>query len=29
MYIEDLDRMTGDLSLCKACFDGRYPVTSK
>ncbi|MBR1450403.1 MAG: amidophosphoribosyltransferase [Lachnospiraceae bacterium] len=29
LCIEDLDRMTGDLPLCKACFDGRYPVTSK
>ncbi len=24
---EDLDTMTGGLPLCKACFDGSYPVT--
>ncbi|MCR5278551.1 MAG: amidophosphoribosyltransferase [Lachnospiraceae bacterium] len=24
--IEDLKRMTGDLPLCSACFDGKYPV---
>ncbi len=27
--IEDLDMMTGNLPLCKACFDGSYPVTDK
>ena len=26
MKIEDLKQMTGDLSLCKACFDGHYPI---
>ncbi len=26
MKIEDLDRMTGKLPLCRACFDGCYPV---
>ncbi|MBR5046782.1 MAG: amidophosphoribosyltransferase, partial [Eubacterium sp.] len=26
LRIEDFDRMTGGLSLCKACFIGRYPV---
>ena len=26
MKIEDLSQMTGDLPLCKACFDNRYPV---
>lgn len=26
MKIEDLKQMTGDLALCKACFDSRYPV---
>ena len=27
LSIEDLDTMTGKLPLCKACFDGNYPVT--
>ncbi len=27
--IEDLEKMTGDLPLCKACFDGIYPVLQK
>ena len=26
MKIEDLESMTGDLALCKACFDGNYPT---
>ena len=26
MKIEDLSKMTGDLPLCKACFDNIYPV---
>jgi len=26
MLLEDLEKMTGDLGLCKACFDNRYPV---
>jgi len=26
MHIEDFEQMTGDLELCKACFDGKYPV---
>lgn len=26
MRIEDLSEMTGNLPLCKACFDGKYPV---
>lgn len=26
MEIDDLDEMTGGLPLCKACFDGKYPV---
>ncbi len=26
MKIEDLSQMTGDLPLCKACFDSRYPM---
>ena len=26
MRIEDLERMTGELQLCKACFDGVYPT---
>ncbi|MBR5047254.1 MAG: amidophosphoribosyltransferase, partial [Eubacterium sp.] len=26
LRIEDFDRMTEGLSLCTACFDGRYPV---
>ncbi|MDO5406891.1 MAG: amidophosphoribosyltransferase [Eubacteriales bacterium] len=26
MKIEDLSKMTGELPLCKACFDNRYPV---
>lgn len=26
MRIEDLAKMTGDLPLCKACFDNQYPV---
>ena len=26
MQLEDLSRMTGDLPLCKACFDNCYPV---
>ena len=28
LSIEDLDRMTGGLPVCKACFDGIYPVTT-
>jgi len=24
--LEDLKQMTGDLPLCKACFDSHYPV---
>ena len=26
LKIEDFGRMTGSLSLCKACFDGNYPI---
>lgn len=26
MKLEDLSQMTGDLELCKACFDNRYPM---
>ncbi|MBE5969421.1 MAG: amidophosphoribosyltransferase [Lachnospiraceae bacterium] len=26
MSIEDLHEMTGDLPICKACFDNKYPV---
>ena len=26
MKIDDLENMTGDLRLCKACFDGNYPT---
>ncbi len=26
LRIEDFERMTGDLPLCRACFDGEYPV---
>lgn len=26
MKLEDLSQMTGDLPLCKACFDSEYPV---
>lgn len=26
MKIEDLSKMTGDLPICKACFDNNYPV---
>lgn len=26
LKIEDLKQMTGELSLCKACFDSQYPV---
>ena len=26
MRLEDLGRMTGELSLCKACFEGVYPT---
>ena len=26
LQIEDFDRMVGKLSLCMACFDGKYPV---
>ena len=26
MRLEDLEQMTGDLPLCKACFDGNYPT---
>lgn len=26
MQLEDLNKMTGDLPLCKACFDNNYPV---
>ncbi|MBP5745382.1 MAG: amidophosphoribosyltransferase [Lachnospiraceae bacterium] len=26
MHIEDFEQMTGDLEICKACFDGQYPV---
>jgi len=29
MRIEDLSEMTGDLPLCKACFDGIYPTEVK
>ena len=26
MNLEDLEEMTGDLPICKACFDNNYPV---
>jgi len=26
MHLDDLSKMTGDLPLCKACFDNNYPV---
>ena len=26
MQLEDFQQMTGDLPLCKACFDNQYPV---
>ena len=26
MHLEDLPKMTGDLPLCKACFDNHYPT---
>ncbi len=26
MRLEDLEEMTGDLQLCKSCFDGNYPT---
>ena len=26
MRIEDLPAMAGDLPLCRACFDGNYPM---
>lgn len=26
LQIEDFDHMAGELPLCKACFDGKYPV---
>ncbi|MDO4519569.1 MAG: amidophosphoribosyltransferase [Eubacteriales bacterium] len=26
MHLEDLSEMTGDLPLCKACFDEQYPI---
>ena len=26
MHIDDLKEMTGDLGLCKACFDNNYPI---
>ena len=26
MEVQDLDKMVGNLPLCKACFDNRYPV---
>lgn len=26
MRLEDLEQMTGDLGLCKSCFDGKYPT---
>lgn len=29
MRLKDLDRMTGDLPICKACFDGKYPTPVK
>ena len=29
MRIEDFKTMTGDLPLCSACFDGKYPVQVK
>ena len=29
MRIEDLDKMTGGLPLCRACFDGCYPMQVK
>lgn len=28
LYIEDFQKMVGDLPICKACFDGNYPVNS-
>lgn len=29
MRLEDLEEMTGNLPLCKACFDGKYPTSVK
>ena len=29
LCIEDLDVMTNGLPLCKACFDGKYPVANE
>lgn len=26
MRLEDLEKMTGDLPICKACFEGKYPT---
>ena len=26
MEVQDLDKMVGNLPLCKACFDNKYPV---
>ena len=26
MKIEDLQTMVGDMGICKACFDNRYPI---
>ncbi len=26
LHIEDFSKMTGDLPLCKACFNGKYPI---
>ena len=26
MMLEDLQKMTGELPMCKACFDNNYPV---
>ncbi len=28
MALEDFKEMTGDLPLCKACFDGKYPMVN-
>ncbi len=29
MHLEDFEQMTGDLEICKACFDGKYPLENK
>ena len=29
MHIEDFEQMIGDLEICKACFDGKYPVSNE